>query len=357
VAPVRRLLGASAMRVAIPLFGSRVAPRSLTARTMVLGEVSRGAVLSRRTLALEIEEEDDLAERLEDLGAELLVCGGIRREFRECLEERGVHVIENVAGEADEILEALVAGRLAPGYGLESSPDPAGRVLVPAETPPPDAPLVDCVSCLDRGCERGEACGRDLGGLPLPSPSLRERRLHVSGQDVAAETDPRLCRIAELTHFALDLGLERIGLAFCRELFPEIEVLVPLLSRFFTVVPVCCRVGPEDQGETCRPLLQAAVLERAGTELNVIAGLCLGSDLLFTSRSHAPVTTLFVRDRDLAHNPIGAIYTRYHQSTLVPRMEAWLEATRTEVPGRAPSHPLREPGDRGQAEPETGYNS
>jgi len=310
----------------IPLFGTRVAPRSLTARTMVVAEVSPVEVLSRRTVTLEIDTEDDLAERLEGIGAELIVCGGIRREFRERLEELGIHVIENVAGEADEILEALVRGRLAPGYGLESSPDPSARVLVPVEAPAADVPLIDCVSCLDRACLRGEPCGRGLETLSPPALSRREKRTYVSGQDVAAEKDPRLCRIAELTHFGLDMGITRIGLAFCRELFHEIDVLVPLLSRFFTVVPVCCRVGPPELGETCRPLVQAAVLERAKTELNVIAGLCLGSDLLFTSRSHAPVTTLFVRDRDLAHNPIGAIYTRYHQETLVPQTEAWRAA-------------------------------
>jgi uncharacterized metal-binding protein len=64
---------------------------------------------------------------------------------------------------------------------------------------------------------------------------------------------------------------------------------------------------------------QARLLAEARTELNVLAGLCLGCDLLFTRRSRAPVTTLFVKDRSLAHNPVGAIYTRYHLEGLVGR--------------------------------------
>ena len=58
------------------------------------------------------------------------------------------------------------------------------------------------------------------------------------------------------------------------------------------------------------------MLAAARTELNVLVGLCLGSDLVFTERSRAPVTTLFVKDRSLAHNPVGAIYTRYHLESL-----------------------------------------
>ena len=37
-------------------------------------------------------------------------------------------------------------------------------------------------------------------------------------------------------------------------------------------------------------------------------GLCVGHDSLFYQYSEARVTTLVVKDRVLAHNPVGAIY-------------------------------------------------
>jgi uncharacterized metal-binding protein len=37
-----------------------------------------------------------------------------------------------------------------------------------------------------------------------------------------------------------------------------------------------------------------------------------GHDILFTEHSKAPVTTLAVKDRVLAHNPLGAIYSNYY---------------------------------------------
>lgn len=58
----------------------------------------------------------------------------------------------------------------------------------------------------------------------------------------------------------------------------------------------------------CNPIMQAHVLERAGADLNVIVGLCLGHDVLFNKYSHAPTTTLVVKDRVTGHNPCVGIY-------------------------------------------------
>jgi uncharacterized metal-binding protein len=55
--------------------------------------------------------------------------------------------------------------------------------------------------------------------------------------------------------------------------------------------------------------LQARLLNQAGTDLNVVVGLCVGHDSLFIKHSEAPVTTLITKDRVLGHNPAGALYT------------------------------------------------
>jgi uncharacterized metal-binding protein len=50
----------------------------------------------------------------------------------------------------------------------------------------------------------------------------------------------------------------------------------------------------------------------------VLCGLCVGHDAIFSMCSEAPVTTLIAKDRVLAHNPAGAIYSRYFRRTLRP---------------------------------------
>ena len=59
----------------------------------------------------------------------------------------------------------------------------------------------------------------------------------------------------------------------------------------------------------CNPILQAKVLAAQGTDLNILIGLCAGHDTLFLRHSQAPVTVMIVKDRVLAHNPVGALYT------------------------------------------------
>jgi hypothetical protein len=58
----------------------------------------------------------------------------------------------------------------------------------------------------------------------------------------------------------------------------------------------------------CNPVMQAELLNQAGTDLNVVMGLCVGHDSLFYKYSEALVTTLVAKDRVLAHNPAGALY-------------------------------------------------
>ena len=59
----------------------------------------------------------------------------------------------------------------------------------------------------------------------------------------------------------------------------------------------------------CNPIGQAAVLDGEGCQLNILLGLCVGDDTLFIRHSQAPVTVLAVKDRVLAHNPLGLLYT------------------------------------------------
>ncbi|MPM98578.1 hypothetical protein SDC9_145766 [bioreactor metagenome] len=58
----------------------------------------------------------------------------------------------------------------------------------------------------------------------------------------------------------------------------------------------------------CNPIGQANFLNSAKTELNIMLGLCVGHDSLFIKCSDAPITVFAVKDRVLAHNPLGALY-------------------------------------------------
>ena len=135
----------------------------------------------------------------------------------------------------------------------------------------------------------------------------------------------RLTRVEEIMDFARRCSFKRIGLAHCVGLRNEAAVAARIFrANGFSVDSVACKnaalpkeelglsdedkVCPGEFESMCNPIGQARALARAGTELNVLLGLCVGHDSLFFRSSVAPVTVLGVKDRVLGHNPLAAIY-------------------------------------------------
>lgn len=139
----------------------------------------------------------------------------------------------------------------------------------------------------------------------------------------------KLTRVEETVLYARLRGFKKLGIAFCVGLSEEAEKLTNLfLNEGFEVAAVCCMCGalcsedvdlPEDdkvmpghRQPMCNPIGQAAILDHEGCDLHVLLGLCVGDDTLFIKHAIAPVTVLAVKDRVLAHNPLGALYTSRH---------------------------------------------
>jgi uncharacterized metal-binding protein len=125
--------------------------------------------------------------------------------------------------------------------------------------------------------------------------------------------DPFLDRIQEIIEYAGESGINRIGIANCTIFNNEAGHLEEILTAAgFTVEKVNCKYGkvpfndlvPGYKGISCNPAGQAKYLEEKSTELNIMMGLCLGHDMIFNSKSKAPVTPLVVKDRVLKHNTI-----------------------------------------------------
>jgi len=155
--------------------------------------------------------------------------------------------------------------------------------------------------------------------------SIQEAEGYV-GRDLGYQrVRPCKTRIEEIAEFARKLGVRRLGLAFCVGLRLEARAVARLYQGWgFEVVSVICKVGGIDKEEIglsgeqkivpgqpeamCNPVLQALVMNRAGTGLNVLLGLCVGHDAMFLKESMAPCTVLAVKDRVLGHNPLAAVY-------------------------------------------------
>ena len=205
-----------------------------------------------------------------------------------------------------------------------------------------------CASC------RVQACRGEPGETPYPAfcamaqdtealtdaraiyEDEETRKLALAAAQTEADRYPNETRLEEVMSFARRLGASHLGIASCLGLIREAGMLQDIFqANGFEVSSVCCKVGAIPKEEVglkdeekirpgqfealCNPIAQAEVLNEAGTQLNVLVGLCVGHDSLFFRQSEAPVTVLIAKDRVTGHNPAGPLYTSHsYYSRLKP---------------------------------------
>jgi uncharacterized metal-binding protein len=264
----------------------------------------------------------DLMKVLNDNRVGTLICGGINIEHRQISKESGISIIENVVSSDEEIIEAIKNNTLRPGFGFKENVKKSIQPTYRDDDGKKSWFLhnSDCLNCPDQQCLEGRKCVL-ASQLESAEESNELKQMLDSTMDISLEEERTLCRVSEIVYFALGLNCKKIGVAYCVDLLEPAEIFTQVMRRFFEVFPVCCKIGGQllaDPVEmktkkiACNPKGQAEVLNKIGVDLNIIIGLCIGADCIFSKLSDAPVTTLFVKDKSLANNPIGAVYSDYY---------------------------------------------
>lgn len=210
--------------------------------------------------------------------------------------------------------------------------------------------MYTCAECGRLACDGGDAASyprvcpsRDQDEDELLAHYRQGDDAHLARNAALVEAHGycRLTRVEEIMDFARRCGFSRLGLAFCIGLQSEAATVSHILkANGLAVDSVACKNGalpkeelglangdkvtPGEFESMCNPIGQARALARAGTELNLLLGLCVGHDSLFMKHSEAPVTVLAVKDRVLGHNPLAAIYLAdgYYSARLFPNETA-----------------------------------
>jgi uncharacterized metal-binding protein len=154
------------------------------------------------------------------------------------------------------------------------------------------------------------------------------RKLAIESARTEASGYCQNTRIEEIMDFARRIGAKKLGIAHCIGLMQEAKIAREIfMEGGFEVRTICCKVGaiekeklgmgdaekvrPGKFESICNPVAQAELLAKAGTQLNVVMGLCVGHDSLFFMHSQVPATVLVAKDRVLGHNPVAALYTSH----------------------------------------------
>ena len=146
----------------------------------------------------------------------------------------------------------------------------------------------------------------------------------IAGQ-VVLDGAGRWCRMEEFLEFAGRAGVSTVGLIFCSGLREEALTFYKVLEgNGFRVLSIQCKSGAVPKEEMgiddsqkvrpgsaemmCNPLAQTEVLNRTGTDLNVLMGQCAGHDAGSIATSASLTVSLVVKDRVLAHNTSADLY-------------------------------------------------
>lgn len=186
---------------------------------------------------------------------------------------------------------------------------------------------MDCAGCEKKLCYRGRDCFNIRDGFKSSYGKEESLlRLHKAASEIEASFYSQKTRLEEVVELIRRMEVKRVGVAFCIGLSKEAEALVGVLTdkTDAEIHSICCKCGgiskeglklPRiDEGRyeaICNSFGQALLLNRAGCELNVSVGLCVGHDAVFSKLSEAPVVTFIAKDRVTGHNPAVTLYVPY----------------------------------------------
>lgn len=103
------------MRVAIPLWQGRVSPVFDEASRILLVDVVEKKEKHRQEESLIARNPFERAQMLPKLGVELLICGMISQTLRTALASAGIRIIPHICGSMEEVIAALLDGRIDSG--------------------------------------------------------------------------------------------------------------------------------------------------------------------------------------------------------------------------------------------------
>ena len=100
------------MKIAIPMFNTRVSPRFDFASKILVATIDGRQVVDRETYSLINLNPIRRSSLLSDLGVNTIICGGISSFSQRLINANAIEVISMVQGEIEEVLELFINGNL-----------------------------------------------------------------------------------------------------------------------------------------------------------------------------------------------------------------------------------------------------
>lgn len=152
----------------------------------------------------------------------------------------------------------------------------------------------DCgvLNCHKRNASYPEFCltekltDEDIAETTALYEDEENRKVSVISAEIEGEFYGKYTRVDEIIEFAKRMGYKKIGIATCVGLIEESRIFARILRKNgFDVYSAVCKVGSFNKTDIgldekytcvtgnvmCNPILQAKLLNKAGTDLNVVS--------------------------------------------------------------------------------------
>ncbi len=100
------------MKIAIPVFNSRISPRFDCAQEMLLVDVADGKIVAQWKISIEGLSSIEKNRTMLDLGVDTLICGGIDHHSMQWLKYHDLLVYAWLTGDVQDMLTCFLTGGL-----------------------------------------------------------------------------------------------------------------------------------------------------------------------------------------------------------------------------------------------------
>lgn len=96
------------MKIAVPLFKNRVSPHFGASCKILIIETQEGKIVNKFLMDSGADGAGRIARYLASNGVDRIVCGGIQHVHKQWLTNRGIQVVENQKGLAEETVSNMI---------------------------------------------------------------------------------------------------------------------------------------------------------------------------------------------------------------------------------------------------------
>lgn len=96
------------MLVALTDWWGRVSPLFDSTRRLLIADVKGRTIIAKHYVSFDCDSAFSRAARLNDLGVDVLICGGISDSYANQIDARGIEIIPFSSGDVDEALDGYL---------------------------------------------------------------------------------------------------------------------------------------------------------------------------------------------------------------------------------------------------------